>query len=181
MKIKLKLLIAVFALSATTVVAQTGKLDLRFNHLEERAEEVVDVTLDGQMLRLAIQFLSNQAEDQRRIKEAISGVTGIYVRSFKFDERDGYSIADVEKVRSQLDRNWQRIVTVRSKRKENVDVMVRPGERGTRGLVIIAAEPHEFTVVQIVGDIDIEKLGHLQGQFGIPELDKDSLHGRSDE
>jgi hypothetical protein len=41
------------------------------------------------------------------------------------------------------------------------------------GLVIIAAEPREFTVVNIVGNIDIDRLAHLQGEFGIPRIMKD--------
>jgi len=38
------------------------------------------------------------------------------------------------------------------------------------GLVIIASEPREFTVVNIVGSIDLQKLHKLEGKFGIPKL-----------
>jgi hypothetical protein len=36
--------------------------------------------------------------------------------------------------------------------------------------VIIASEPREFTVVNIVGSIDLQKLRRLEGRFGIPKL-----------
>ena len=39
------------------------------------------------------------------------------------------------------------------------------------GLSVIAAEPKSFTVVNIVGFIDIEKLRLLEGNFGIPKLE----------
>ena len=35
---------------------------------------------------------------------------------------------------------------------------------------VISAEPKEFTVVNIVGPINLEKLTKLEGQFGVPDL-----------
>jgi hypothetical protein len=161
----------VLLLAPAMLAAQTEKLDLRFDHLAAKAEETVDITLDGAILRLASGFLSNRDEDQRRVKEAISGVTGIYVRSFKFGHVDAFSLSEMGKVRSQLDASWQRIVTVRSKSSNNVEIYVRPGEKTTRGIVIIAAEPRQFTVVHLAGEIDLERLGDLQGEFGMPDLE----------
>jgi hypothetical protein len=39
------------------------------------------------------------------------------------------------------------------------------------GLAVIAAEPREFTIVNIVGSIDLANISQLGGEFGIPELD----------
>ena len=41
------------------------------------------------------------------------------------------------------------------------------------GLLIISAEPKQFTVVNIVGPVDIDKLAGLEGQFGIPHISRD--------
>ncbi len=38
------------------------------------------------------------------------------------------------------------------------------------GLAVIASEPREFTIVNIVGSIDIDKIGRLEGQFDIPQV-----------
>ena len=38
-------------------------------------------------------------------------------------------------------------------------------------LWIIAAQPKELTVVNIVGSIDLDQLSKLGGQFGIPKID----------
>jgi hypothetical protein len=38
------------------------------------------------------------------------------------------------------------------------------------GLAIIASEPREFTIVNIVGNIDLADLHNLEGKFGVPEL-----------
>src|SRR5260370_17690565 len=41
------------------------------------------------------------------------------------------------------------------------------------GLAILVAEARELTVVNIVGNIDVNKLSLLGGHFGIPDEDKD--------
>ena len=42
-----------------------------------------------------------------------------------------------------------------------------------QGLAVISAEPKEFTVVNIVGPVNLEKLSKLEGQFGVPDLGLD--------
>jgi hypothetical protein len=37
------------------------------------------------------------------------------------------------------------------------------------GLALIASEPRQFTLVNIVGAIDLDKLHRLEGQFGVPK------------
>ncbi|HEU5134552.1 MAG TPA: hypothetical protein VFU13_05350, partial [Steroidobacteraceae bacterium] len=44
------------------------------------------------------------------------------------------------------------------------------GEKA-QGLAIIASEPREFTIVNIVGNIDLEQLHDLEGNFGVPDLE----------
>ena len=38
------------------------------------------------------------------------------------------------------------------------------------GLVVVATDLKELTIVNIVGPVDLEKLSQLEGQFGVPEL-----------
>jgi len=103
----------------------------------------------------------------------LGGLKGIYVRSFKFENEGEYSEADVESVRSQLrGQEWARIVNVTSKKGgDNVDVAYKMDKGKIAGLVVIAAEPKEFTIVNIVGPIDLDQLSSLGGQFGIPKVD----------
>ena len=53
---------------------------------------------------------------------------------------------------------------------EDVDVYVNMEGDQVKGLAVIASEPREFTIVNIVGSIDVDKIGRLEGQFGIPQL-----------
>jgi hypothetical protein len=161
---------------AVAIPASAQRINLDFPGLAERAEETVDVTLDASMLKMASKFFSGHDKDERAIREMISGLTGIYVRSFTFDEDNAYDRNLVNNVKSQLGSTWKPFVNVRSKKKENVTVMA--DMRGDRiaGLVVIAAEPREFTVVLIDGPIDIDRLADLEGQFGIPEITKERNH-----
>jgi hypothetical protein len=124
------------------------------------------------MLQFASGFLSKDKPDEAAMKEVISGLTGVYVKSFEFDREGVYSDADVESIRRQLKTpGWTRVVNIDSKRdREQVEMYVwRQGEQ-SGGLAILAAEPKELTVVNIVGRVDLTKLGALQGLMGIPKL-----------
>ena len=103
----------------------------------------------------------------------LAGDDGQAVGALLFDEDFGYPKSDVEGVRRQLSApGWSRIVEARSK-KENtdVDVFILIEQQKAMGLAIIASEPREFTIVNIVGSIDMRKLHELEGQFGIPKLE----------
>jgi len=51
-----------------------------------------------------------------------------------------------------------------------VDIYVSIEQGRANGLAIISSEPRQFTIVNIVGSIDLQKLHRLEGKFGIPKL-----------
>lgn len=161
---------------AVAIPASAQRLNLDFPGLADRADEVVDVTLDAQMLKLAAKFLGGHDPDERAVRDIINGLQGIYVRSYEFSKEGEYDRGLIDRVKSQLGPTWKPLVTVRSKIKDNVNIMA--DMRGDRvvGLVIISAEPREFTVVNIVGDIDIDRLASLEGDFGIPRISREKDH-----
>jgi hypothetical protein len=187
MKSKFAMAARVFAGACVMVLAaglpawaQNPKLDLRnLSKLADKADEVVDVTLDGPTLKFAEKFLQDD-EDEKDDAEAlriIKNLTGIYVKSFEFDKPDQYSDADVDAIREQLKApGWSKMVDVRSKHDHELDevyVMTDPSGKNL-GLAVIAAEKDELTVVNIVGPIDMDHLADLQGKLGIPDdLDLD--------
>jgi len=167
------LLGAILVLPALPAFSQNSKLQLQnLEKLSAKAAEVNDVTLDGALLQLASKFLDAADDsDAREIKNVIKDLKGIYVKNFEFDEPNQYSQADVEAIRTQLTApGWQRIVTSRNKRNnENDEVyLMKEGDKIT-GVAILVAEARELTVVNIVGPIDMDKLGELGGHFGIPD------------
>jgi hypothetical protein len=159
--------------SATAARGQDVKIPANIEKLATKAVETVNVTVDGALLQLAGKFLSSTDPDQKKIKTLIGNLKGIYVRSFEFANEGEYSTADVDSLRSQMrSPEWSKMVTVSSKKGgDNVDVFFKMVKDKIAGLVVIAAEPRELTVVNIVGPIDLDQLSSLGGQFGIPKVD----------
>lgn len=156
---------------ATT--APTGELRLpNFDAVAGKAVQTVDISLGTALLGLAASFMDSSNPGDAAAKEAISGVKGIYVRSYTFDKDFVYPEADVDSVRAQLSAPaWQKLVSVHnSPDHSNVDIYICVDQGRAMGLAIIASQPREFTIVNIVGAIDLRKLHQLQGKFGIPQM-----------
>jgi uncharacterized protein DUF4252 len=161
-------------LLAQQVLAAEARLSLpELAGLEDKASESVNIALDGPLIKLASGFLDPHKPEEAAAKDIISGLTGIYVKSFSFENDFAYPMQDVERVRKQLTGpGWQRMVQVRSKKEQsNVDVYIAVDGGLTKGLAIIASEPRQFTIVNIVGAVDMEKLHQLEGRFGVPKLE----------
>jgi Domain of unknown function (DUF4252) len=162
----------VFGLLARSSWAQQDvKMPVNLEKLAEHATESVDVTLDTSMLQLASKFLSKDDPEEVQVKRLVSKLKGVYVRSFEFDKEGQYSLSDVEAIRAQLKTPvWSRIVGVRSLKGENSEVYLKKDGEQIGGLVVIAAEPKELTIVHIDGPINPEDLSSLGGHMGIPRL-----------
>jgi len=151
-----------------------GQLFLpEFTALTGKATESVNVTLGPDVLGMACRFLSSDDPDAAAAKKLCTSLTGIYVRNYKFETDYAYPKSDIDGVRRQLaNPGWSRMVETHNK-KENTDVdvfvLIEGGK--SRGLAIIASEPREFTIVNIVGNIELDQLHDLEGRFGVPNLD----------
>ena len=138
--------------------------------LAAKSSETVEVNLDGNLLTLAARFLDDRDTDEAKAKVLLRDIKGIYVRSFTFNKDATYTPADVETVRSQTSGpGWQKLVDIRGS-KENTGVYLKSTGDKIDGIVVLSADKHEFTVVQIVGSVDPANLRDLTGRFGIPRI-----------
>ena len=165
---------ALLALPALAAAADPGRLQLPdFSALSKKATQSVDISLDPSLLHLASGAISSDGGDNgAAVNDLIKGIRGIYVRSYTFDKPGEYSKADVMAVQAQLlAPGWQPIVSTHDlKQGADVDIyLLRSGDH-TEGVVIIAAQPRQLAIVNIVGSIDLAKLAQLQGQFGVPRV-----------
>jgi Domain of unknown function (DUF4252) len=162
-------LLLLMAGSAITAWAQGPRLQMdQLDLLANKASETVDVKLDERLMATTARFFS---KDDADIKEVLKGIKGIYVKSFTFEKEGQYSQVDVDSVMSQLRAGtWSNVVKVKTKGGDNVEVYLNMVADQITGLAVISIEPKEFTVVNIVGPIDLQKLSKLEGQFGVPEL-----------
>ncbi len=143
---------------------------LNFEHLKAKAKDIVDVSLDSSTLQFAGGFLSGKKGDEAKAKKLMSGLKGLFVRSFEFEKEGEYSEADLKAIRA-LARTpgWSRIVNIDSKAEgESTEVYTKTENGSPAGLIVIAAEKKELTVVYIDGPIDLAQLGEIGGNLGIP-------------
>ncbi|MEO8063319.1 MAG: DUF4252 domain-containing protein [Pseudomonadota bacterium] len=164
----------IFALVSGPLFAQNkGQLLLpELPGLAAKASESVNVNLGPELLGIAARFLSNEDPEEAAAKKLATSLTGIYVRNYSFDADYAYPKADIERVRQQLKApGWNRMVETHSTRENtDVDVYVLIENGRAKGLAIIASEPREFTIVNIVGSIDLDQLHDLQ-KLGVPDLE----------
>jgi hypothetical protein len=153
--------------------AQDVTIPANIERLAAKASDTVDITIDGALLQLAAKFLSSD-RDGEGIARLIAKIKGIYVRSYEFDRSGEFTDSDLESLRSQMKTpQWSRMASVRSPRQgENIDVYFKTENNVIASLALIAAQPRQLTVVNIVGPIDLDELARISGQFGIPRLER---------
>ena len=165
--------IAGVVLAAPVLAAPPAPLALpSFADLSRKARQSVSITLDASLLGLAATFLDPSKPDDAAAREIITGIRGIYVRSYSFDADFVYPRTDVDAVRRQLSApGWQHVVEVRNSHEQaNVDIYMSVEQGRANGMAIITSQPRSFTIVNIVGSIDLQKLQRLEGRFGVPRL-----------
>ena len=155
--------------------AQDARIDFdRLNGLETRARDVVEVNIDGKLLDLA-KRVTVKVDDvnAKKVGQAISGLKGIYVRAYRFENENEYNMADVDAIRSQLNSpGWEKLANVRSKKNnQKVDVYTMFTGDFMSGVAVIISDSKSIAVVNIIGPIDIELLTELGGKLSIPDID----------
>jgi hypothetical protein len=141
-----------------------GQLNLpSFTGLQSKASEVVDITLGTWPLALASKLMDADDPADAEMKKVISGIESIAVRSYEFDSDFVYSKEDVDAVRKQLSApGWTQLAQVRKRDKaQEVDVYVALTDEQAKGFAIVASEPRKFTILNVVGSIDLEQLAKL--------------------
>jgi hypothetical protein len=154
--------------------AATPELNIpNFSHLRSKAIDSTDVTIDGFLMRIARHFAASDAANGEGDPDLalLKDIKSVRVRNFTFDSDGAYSKADIDSVRKQLSGpGWSALAQVHKRQpQEDVDVYICMENDIVKGLAVIASEPREFTIVNIVGNIDIDKIGQLEGRFGIPD------------
>jgi hypothetical protein len=182
LKLSFIALAAVSALSAPAAFGANPELKLpNFSHLRGVASDSTDITIDGFLLRIARKFAQADHDMDPQGADALAllqDIQSVRVRNFTFDKDDAYSRADIDSVRKQLRApGWSSLVTVHKRDGgEDVDIYVCLEDDKVKGLAVIAAEPREFTIVNIVGSIDLAKVSQLGGEFGIPEIEENEMN-----
>jgi hypothetical protein len=163
--------------AAPVQAAPNPRLELPdFSALAQKASQTVNITLDPSMLAMASRFLDSDDPQDAATLEIIKGLQGIYVKSYTFDQDNEYRQSDIDAVLNQLAApGWSRLAQTKSRKtRANVDIYIMIAQNKAIGMALVASEPRQFTIVNIVGSIDLNKLRKLEGHFGVPKLDVDT-------
>src|SRR5687767_7938950 len=88
--------LAFLLIAPAHALAQGAKLQIdHLNRLAERAKEAVTVDVTPDMLKLFQAFAPANDAKAAAAREVISGLKGIYVRTFEFSDGKGYTADDV--------------------------------------------------------------------------------------
>lgn len=142
--------------------------------LAARADRAVDVSLDEGVFSLAkAVFERPKDKNAREVADAIRGLEALYVRVYEFAKEGDWKESDIEGIRKQVaEPGWSRVVNVWHKGDgRRVEVHLRAAAGKIGGLVVLSTEPKQLVVVNMVGDVDVQKLATLQGHFDIPAID----------
>jgi hypothetical protein len=186
----MKRFLTAFAL-ALPLAAQQGFDFKPLDKLSASAKESTNITLEGQTLKLAANFLGD-GKDAADLKSLVASLKSIHVRTLEFDRDGMYLQADLEPLRAYLrGPQWSKVVDVKESH-ETSEVFLKSGDAGKLGgVAVIDAEPRELTIVYIEGSISIDDVAKLSGNFDIPDLDalrhgtgragKSNANGKKDE
>ena len=173
----LKFTLVLLAFFAATAANAQDAARLHFenlNGLETRAQDVVEVNIDGKMLDLAKRVMVKvNDEDAKKVGQAISGLKGIYVRVYNFAGENEYNVADVDQIRAQLNApGWEKLANVRSKKNnQKVDVYTMFAGDVMSGVAVVVSDTKSIAVVNVIGPIDIDMLMEMSGKMNIPKID----------
>jgi hypothetical protein len=167
--------VAVLALSLPLCAAppQGARINIgEVDHLEEKADEVVSVNLDGESLDLGRKFLAVRDGVTVPVKELAKGLKGIYLRTFRFGRKEAYTKEDTDGIRRQVQGpGWVPMINVKDRNKaENVSVYSFVENEEVTGVTVISEEANEYTVVNIVGPVDLSTLSELGKEMGMPAM-----------
>ena len=140
--------------------------------MEKKADEVVSVNLEGESLGMGQKLLAVRNGVSKSVTELIKGLKGVYLRRFWFSKKKAYSAEDTEPIRKQLEGGgWVPMIDVRDRQNsESVTVYSYVENMEVTGITVVSEEAQEFTVVNIVGPVDLEALSELGEQMGMPVM-----------
>jgi hypothetical protein len=173
-----KLALACLLLPALAA-AQDAKLKLpNFGSLTDKATESVNISLSPWLLRIAAASIDDKDPDSAATKKLLAGIQSIEIRSYQFATDFAYSAADIDAVRLQLAApGWSQLLQVHDRKKsEDVDMYILVENDRTNGFALIASEPRQFTIINIVGSISVEDLPRLQNHLHLPKVGVGQAH-----
>jgi hypothetical protein len=151
-------------MAAGTGLAQQLNMQ-SLDKLAERAESKTEITMDEATLKSAVGFLSDDKADEVIVKETARNLKGIFLRTYEFGSKGGYKIEELKPLIDQLKApNWSRFLRTQED-DELTEIWMHVTNGMPDGLLLIAAEEDELSVINLVGSANLADLSVL-GKLG---------------
>lgn len=150
---------AVMAVLASVPVSAQN-LTLDFSALAAKARAKHEVTLDAAALQMLRQGGNKGDKDKSGdLAKVFSEIQGVSVRNYEFAKEGEYSDRDLEPLHRQVGdgSGWTRIVNVKED-SESAEIYVYNQGGKPAGMLIIAAEAKELSVIHIAGSVQLAQL-----------------------
>ncbi len=143
-----------------------------FRSLEPAAVSSVNIDLGPWLLHLAGAVMDDHDPNTATVKSVLAGLKLVQIRSFAFADDFEYPNAEVAELRRQFaGPRWTSLLQAHDRKaNQQVDIFIAREKDETRGLALIASDPHQFTVINVAGAIKLEELPALEEQLHIPPV-----------
>ena len=155
------------------VGGEIGSVDLPdLQGLQHQATDSVNISLDPWLLGTMSAFMDDKDADSAAMKKMLSGIKSIQIRSFAFGTDFVYPASAIDGIRQQLSApGWSKMVQVHNhKEREDVDIYLMMDQHRANGFALIASDPRQLTIINIVGSINMDDLPMLERHFHIPPV-----------
>lgn len=159
-------LLLTFFISIFTSALSAQDIAASFLDKHGKDESLEVITIGKKMLEMMTELTAKDAE----LQEAIKGLESIRVVSAK-DKNCGEKYYKTAYQLLQKNKDFEELLTAR-KAEEDTLIMIRENRGKVKELVLLAGKKEKFSLICIVGNIDLKTLTKYAGKLKIDGLDK---------
>jgi hypothetical protein len=146
----------------TDITSYPGYIDLSEINIPESAGKATEITIGPSLIKMVSQLAE---EGDNNIDINLTGCVSIQVKTFDIDSIVSEEIRPaIERIEMKLQKeNWKQIIRVKEGNElTNISMLFDEDKNKTLGMLIMCLEPDdEASFINIVGDIDLNKLGNI--------------------
>ncbi len=132
------------------------------------------MNLDGEALEQGSRLLSIRNGVSNSVKSVLGRIKGIYRKTYRFAAGNPYEEDAVSNIRNQMtDDGWAPMIDVQNRQQNRgltVYSFTSSDGSGPNGVTVISTDPGEVTVLNLVGDVDLEALADVGETLGMPAM-----------
>jgi uncharacterized protein DUF4252 len=162
-----KLTFAILMAISTTAAAQ--QIDLKaLDKIAAKAKGSTEMGMDPAMLKAAASALNEKDGKEAAVKKLTENIKGFFLRNYEFKKGD-FKLEDIKPLTDQLKApNWVRFLHTKEDN-EQTEIWWHVTNGETDGILLIAAEEDELTVINAVGTANLQDLSKLKDLGNLPK------------